>query len=331
MFIENKKIESIAVCLVTYNEEKYIAQAIESVLMQNVSVPYICYIGEDCSSDSTRNIVLEYQSKYPGKIKVLLHNENQGLVKNTIAIFKEIQKNNHSYIAMLDGDDYWLDNFKLQKELDFLTSHYNYGLVHTNIALLWNDNKMYVNFRKNITNRKAPSEIKDLAIGNCSVLFRTALLKYVYLDDFITWRFMSVDYALYQLFAKYTKFGFLDDLTAVWRRGHSSLSNPNDISKEIAYVENAIQIWHYLDQLFSKFEYNEEAATAFRDWQTFNIAFKFKNYELAKTIVEKGNLDNDKGLIFELKKKVTKYRLSFTLWCLLKNLKSVFNHYTIIQ
>lgn len=204
-------MESIAVCIVTYNQEKYIAQAIESALFQKVTIPYTIYIGEDLSSDNTRKICSDYEHKYPGTIKVILNNENQGLVKNTISVLREILKNGHDYIAMLDGDDYWSDDLKLQKELDFLKSYPDYGLVHTNIAVLKNDNELEFILRRNVPMGNVKDMINQFAIGNCSVLFRTSLLKYVNLDDFINWKFMSIDYVMYTIFAQFTKFGFLPD------------------------------------------------------------------------------------------------------------------------
>lgn len=316
-------MESIAVCLVTYNQEKYIAQAIESVLFQKVSIPFEIYIGEDYSSDNTRIICLDYEHENPGTIKVILNNENQGLVKNTISVLREILKNGHDYIAMLDGDDYWSDDFKLQKELDFFRSHPDYGLVHTNIAVLKNDNELEFNLRRNVPVGNVKDMINQFAIGNCSVLFRTSLLEYINLNDFIVWKFMSVDYAMYTIFAQFTKFGFLPDCTAVWRRGHTSISNTNEKDKQIDYIENELRIWHYLSTLpFPNFIWNESEAVKFRNWRIFNIAFRFKDFELARSISTNSAFFFKKNdLRFFIKKKVARNRFLFNIWCSLKDSK----------
>lgn len=103
--------------MITYNHEKYIAQAIESVLMQKTSFPFELLIGEDCSTDGTRKIVREYQEKYPSVIRAFLREENTGGRQN----FRRIYQNSRGkYVALLEGDDYWTATDKLQKQVDLL-------------------------------------------------------------------------------------------------------------------------------------------------------------------------------------------------------------------
>lgn len=273
----------IGVCIVTYNEEKYIAQCIDSALEQVCKEPYMIFIGEDCSTDNTLSICQKYAKEYPDKIKLQVRKYNLGLVKNTLDLLLEIQKEGCNYIAMLDGDDYWIDQYKLQKEVDFLTSHQDYGLVHTQMHLLVN-NKLVNNYRKNVVRGDVFEYIGQYgaAIGNCTCMFRTSLLNYCNLDDFITNQFMSVDYAMYAIFAKYTKFGFLDDFTAVWRRGHSSVSNANNVEKQIAYLRNDDRMWKYLGNLFpEQFYYDQESALNYYNSKCFQIAFKARDYNRA--------------------------------------------------
>ena len=317
----NTTQSTIAVCIVTYNQEQYIAQAIESVLMQKCEIPIYIFIGEDNSNDKTRPICLEYKEKYFDKIELTLHNISQGLVKNTISVLNEIKRKGCDYIAMLDGDDYWIDEHKLQKEYDFLKSNPDYGLVHTNISLLWNDRKINKNIRKNVPTGYIFDIINTFSIGNCSVLFCSKLLNYVNLDDFITNQFLSVDYAMYTIFSKYTKIGFLDDITAVWRRGHTSVSHTNDMEKQIAYLENDARMWRYLDSLFPKsFGYNEISVMRYKNYRSFNIAFNWGNYKIANAYSKK-EMDK-RGLAFSLKKISAKNRLLFYLFILLNKLKN---------
>lgn len=312
--------KTIAVCITTYNHELYIAQCIDSVLSQKIDQPVTLYIGEDCSTDNTRNICIAYHEQYPEKIKLLLQDENLGLVKNTFQILNKIEQDEIKYIAMLDGDDYWVDDYKLQKQFDFLENNPNYGLVHTNISLSVN-NKIVNNPRKNIPTGNVFDKISDFSIGNCSVMFRTNLLMHIDSHAFVSNHFMSVDYVMYVIFSKHTKFGFMDDTTAVWRRGHDSVSNTNQMHKQIHYLNNDINMWKYLGSLYpERFAYDVLSAEAYVDYRTFNIAFKYKNFELAHNILKKRNLQK-RNLIFELKKISARNKFLFYIWCWLKEKK----------
>ena len=280
----------IGICVVTYNEEKYIAQCIESALEQVCEEPYVIFIGEDCSTDSTLSICQKYVENNPQKIKLYARKQNLGLVKNTIDLLQEMQRAACDYIAMLDGDDYWIDRHKLQKELDFLNKNKDYGLVHTQMHIMVND-KLVQNFRKNIKCGDTFRYIgqSNAAIGNCTCMFRTELLNYCNLDDFITNQFMSVDYVMYAIFAKYTKFGFLNDFTAVWRRGHASVSNPNNVEKQISYLQNDDRMWRYLGNLFpEQFYYDIKNATNYYNYRCFQIAYKAKDYKRAYQAIKDG-------------------------------------------
>ena len=118
--------KKVSVFMITYNHEKYIAEAIDSVLMQKTDFDFDIVIGEDCSTDATRRIVLEYSRKYPDKIKLLLHNVNVGFISNLMYVLEACTG---KYIAMCEGDDYWTDPFKLQKQVDFLEANKEYVLA----------------------------------------------------------------------------------------------------------------------------------------------------------------------------------------------------------
>ena len=109
--------KKVSVFMITYNHEKYIAEALDSILMQKTDFDFDIVIGEDCSTDATRRIVLEYSRKYPDKIKLLLHNVNVGFISNMMYVLEACTG---KYVAMCEGDDYWTDPFKLQKQVDFL-------------------------------------------------------------------------------------------------------------------------------------------------------------------------------------------------------------------
>jgi glycosyltransferase involved in cell wall biosynthesis len=110
----------VSVAIITYNHERFIRQAIESVLAQKANFDFEIVIGEDCSTDNTRTIVAELQQQYPERIVGLMRPHNLGAMRNlqeTLAACKG------QYIAFLEGDDYWTIQHKLQKQVDFLDAH----------------------------------------------------------------------------------------------------------------------------------------------------------------------------------------------------------------
>ena len=121
-------IPLVSVCTIAYNREKFITQAIESVLMQQTTFAYELVIGEDCSTDGTRAIVADYQQRYPDKIRAVFHEKNLGIHKNYAVTITACRG---KYIAFLDADDYWTDPLKLQKQVDYLEAHPEYsGSAH---------------------------------------------------------------------------------------------------------------------------------------------------------------------------------------------------------
>jgi glycosyltransferase involved in cell wall biosynthesis len=110
----------VSVVVITYNHEQYIRQALDSILMQNVSFAFEILIGDDCSTDQTAEIIEEYQQRFPHIIKAILRSENIGATKNLYDLFLKCAG---EYIAILDGDDFWTDKQKLKIQIDFLKNN----------------------------------------------------------------------------------------------------------------------------------------------------------------------------------------------------------------
>ncbi|MBC8986502.1 glycosyltransferase [Pedobacter sp. N36a] len=113
----------VSVSCLTYNHEQYIAQAIEGFLMQKTKFKFEVLVGEDCSTDGTREIVEFYQKNYPEIIKMVTSEKNVGLKDNFNRIVKQAKG---KYMAMCEGDDFWTDPYKLQKQIDFLEHNPDY-------------------------------------------------------------------------------------------------------------------------------------------------------------------------------------------------------------
>lgn len=122
---------TVSVWMTTYNHEKFISQAIEGVLMQETSFPFELVIGEDESTDGTRAICEDYAKRYPGIIRLHLRSRNDLEKKKYAAPFMHnflatLAACRGQYIALCEGDDYWTDPKKLQKQVDFLEAHPEY-------------------------------------------------------------------------------------------------------------------------------------------------------------------------------------------------------------
>ena len=128
----------VSVNCVTYNHENYIRDAIESVLMQVTDFEYELLIGEDCSTDNTMQIVEEYAQKHPDKIRVITSDHNVGARENSVRLHNaSVGK----YVAICEGDDYWVDPYKLQKQIDYLEAHPDCTFSFHNAYLVRGTNK----------------------------------------------------------------------------------------------------------------------------------------------------------------------------------------------
>ncbi len=123
----------LSVCIITYNHEMFIRQAIEGVLMQKVDFDIEIIIADDKSTDNTREIILEYKNKFPSLFNLIFQEKNVGPARNWLEL---IAKPRGKYIAYFEGDDYWIDVCKLQKQVDFLENNHNYSSVFHSVKVL---------------------------------------------------------------------------------------------------------------------------------------------------------------------------------------------------
>ena len=125
----------VSIWMVTYNHEPFIAKAIDSVLMQETNFDFHIFLGEDCSTDNTATVCKDYANKYPDKITLYSHKDNVGATRNGQVIYKACFESGAKYIAMLEGDDYWTDPNKLQKQVDFLEMNEDFVCVGGKVSI----------------------------------------------------------------------------------------------------------------------------------------------------------------------------------------------------
>jgi len=148
----------ISIIIITYNHEQFIQQAIEGILSQKVNTTIEIIIGEDFSTDKTREICENYKKKYPSLINLLPSNKNLGMTDNFIRSYNACRG---KYIAICEGDDYWIEPYKLQKQLDILEKHKDCTAVFHNSAIVENNTIIGSVYKESILN----ITIKDLFRG----------------------------------------------------------------------------------------------------------------------------------------------------------------------
>ncbi len=262
----------IAICIVTYNQEQYIAQAIESVQMQQCNEPFRIYIGDDASIDNTQAICETYAA-HDKRIIYIRRKKNIGLTNNTIELYRQIISDGCEYIAMLDGDDYWIDKHKLKLQIDYIRIHPEVGFVHTNGSTSLNSNRWTFGQREGVYG------LDSVGFANCTVLFRTNLLSKKLLDDIEEQHFLWLDYPLYGVFYQYTKWAYLPQKTAIWRE-HTSVSNPPKAEDIIRLGMERCRMWKWLDDMFpGEVGYSPKEAMDYIYERRLNLIYTFDNKE----------------------------------------------------
>lgn len=152
----------VSVVMITYNHEHFIQQAIEGVVGQQTEFGVELIIGEDCSPDNTRQIALEYQRKYPEKIRVLISEKNIGAHENFLSVYAAARG---QYIALCEGDDYWVSKNKLQKQVEVFETNEDVSLCFHDQVAFNNSNGTQVKFLTRPDNRNRYS-LEDLVLRN---------------------------------------------------------------------------------------------------------------------------------------------------------------------
>lgn len=244
----DSKRPKVSICMVTYNHGKYIRQAIESALAQKTDFDYELVIGEDCSTDGTREIVAEFQSRYPERIRATLYPTNMGAYFNGTQTLLACR--GAEYIAFLDGDDYWTSADKLQKQVDYLDRHPDCSLCfHT--AFMERDGEIIEHQRKLVTRKNGQYTFDDIVLENfidvTTVLFRSFVLCN-YPPKWLKNMPMG-DWPLWILCAQKGNLGYIDENLATYRihsggtwTGQSEVLRAQNMIKALNVFRKAFRI-----------------------------------------------------------------------------------------
>ena len=232
----------VSVSVVTYNHANYINQCLDGILLQNTSFPFEILLGEDASSDGTREICIEYANKYPDKIRLFLHSrENNikigGHPTGRFNFLYNLSKARGKYIALCEGDDYWINPFKLQKQVDYLEKNQEYALVAHRIHVV--DRNGYILERKigqghnkcTITQLDCISQ--GIGMHHCSLVYRNVLKD---LPDYY-YKVASGDSALVVFVLGYGNGYFFNEIMSCYRINESGIwSNTNQLYRNVSWL-----------------------------------------------------------------------------------------------
>ena len=243
MIEKNMKKEEplVSVCCITYNQEKFIRQTLDGFVMQQTTFPFEVVISDDCSKDSTRQIIAEYKAKYPEMFRDVSPEKNMGSMEN---FFYSQEQAKGKYIAMCEGDDYWIDPLKLQKQVDFLESHPDYVIVFHPVKVWIEEQQRFI---KDTFTQEVAQTTTQLDLANInymhtpSVMFRVHKEIYPIIHSF--GHFLPDDYVGWMLTAEYGKIYRMDEEMAVYRAGVGIWSGDKTIKSDLDMLMTLNKLW----------------------------------------------------------------------------------------
>lgn len=270
----------VSVLMPTYNHEKYISQAIESFLKQKTNFKIELLINDDCSTDSTLSIAQSYQKKFPSLIKIFAQKENRGLLSGYKTL---IQKSQGKYLSILESDDYYIDEYKLQKQVDFLENNPDYGLIGTDFIKVNEQDKIIEatskRFHENLNGEWYSHFLLVQELGAITVCFSKALFeKYCNIDDYIKNKFQTFDYPVWLTIAKHSKCKYLNEITAAYRIIPTSISNNSSFEKRIKFQDSISDIQKYI---IAKYGFGDVSEKLFFEQQLLSyidIAIQYNKF-----------------------------------------------------
>lgn len=265
--MKSKNDIMVTVCIVTYNQEKWIRQTLDSILAQDTEYPYEVIIGEDHGTDGTRAICQEYADKYEN-VTLLPETENLGVTANWIRC---VQAGSGKYIMTCAGDDWWHNPKKIQMQVDFMEAHPECVVCHTDIDE-YNDNTgaMLRNVKQksgivppegNIQKEILAGKEYISAVTMC--IRREAFEKFVPADEFAKRRFPREDWPTLLVLSAHGEIRYIPESTATYRVGQESITRTVNYEKIFARAQKDKEMTKYLYLLFPEWG-------AFKDEEYFD-------------------------------------------------------------
>ena len=304
----------ISVVIPSYNRRDTVSETIESILRQKVDSDIEIIIGDDCSTDGVREVLLSYAEQYPDIIKLIFQKENIGLGANWATCIKACKG---KYICNCDNDDYWHNPNKLQLQLDYMESHPESNVLITNHRthnrstgeIL--ERKAYIDRSLSLTNAIMRGHT---SYCNATIMYRADfLLEHLNLDDFIKYRFTLQDWNAWALLSPYTDFDIIQESTATFGIETSSITRPRDYETLASRMDKEKATYLYVcNHLPPQYHYsaNDEEWERYKNDLLLSMAFRQRDYKNARVFSKKANAYNKKV-------KYAKNPFSFYTYCYL--------------
>lgn len=276
----NNNIPTVSVCCITYNQEHYIAQTIEGFLIQKTNFPIEIIIHDDASTDNTKQIVSKYAEKFPALIIPIFQTENQYSKREGSILTRFVfPRAGGKYIAVCEGDDYWTDPQKLQKQVDFLENNPEYGLVYTKVRMYNQQENAYSRntFGKPI--KSFESLFLSNSIPTATSLFRSSLLEEYYSDIFpfsTSWK--MVDYPLWLSISHQSKLHLIDEITGIYRILPESASHSKKLNATLIFLNNVFDIKNFFAAKYAVQKKTIDNYTLLHYLETIFLAYKCNDH-----------------------------------------------------
>lgn len=264
-----KELPIVSVVMITYGHEKFVKQAIEGVLMQQGDFELELIIANDCSPDNSDFIITEIvkNSEKTNSIKYFRHEKNIGVMPN---FYFALSKCSGNYIAICEGDDYWIDSFKLEKQLKIIESDFNIGLVYSKVRKLFQESGKFVDEKPRTATleNQVRKMVESKYIEFATTLFRKDLLVTI-AESLKEEMFDKVigDTRILLETAHRTKIGFLDEITTVYRINQGSVTQSLNIDK---FVFAQLDTYYCRKNFVVRYNYPKK-------WLSIVLANTFKN------------------------------------------------------
>jgi len=249
----------VSIICTTYNHEAYIKDALEGFVMQKTDFPFEVIVHDDASTDRTAEIIKKFEACYSDLFVTIYQSENQYSRKD-VNIWSDITfpMARGKYIAICEGDDYWIDPLKLQKQVDFLELNQNYGMIHTNCQVVDANNKDLQKYNRNWTSGDVFDQLVNGKYGivTATVVFRTQMYSNIE-SELDNLNFKIGDLPMWIEFSRMSKVKYIDEITTCYRKLDNSASHSDDILKVQRFHENVLEIKSfYCEKYKLKFNHN---------------------------------------------------------------------------
>lgn len=233
--IMSNEVPLVSISCITYNHAPYIRQCLEGFLMQKTNFKFEVLIHDDASTDGTEEIIREYKSRYPDIIKPIYEEENQWVKGRRGSLTFNYPRAKGKYIALCEGDDYWTDPLKLQKQVEFLEAHPDFSMCFHGAEIVTDLGDVYKNLYKNLESREYSGEeiLENWIVPTASVIFKNYKNKSKLEDK----RFVFGDIVLFLWAAENGKIYCINEKMSVYRRhkGGVVLGNKRDFRTIITH------------------------------------------------------------------------------------------------